>query len=137
MGPTFWETVSSLVHLRSLTLIGTVIPSMCTLRSLVSTRVEELCLTDTEFASREACRNDGHETRVQSLTCKGKIRAVEYEFVMALCPALANTAHSIDITLYSRHHIIQMQEQLGKGILRSITVLHIPRDSRSMFIYVS
>ncbi|PBK65612.1 hypothetical protein ARMSODRAFT_430420 [Armillaria solidipes] len=129
MGLTFWETVSSLTHLRSLTLIGTVIPSMCTLRSLVSTRVEELCLTDTEFESREACRNDDHETRLQSLTCKGKFRAVEYEFVMALCPALANTVHSIDITLYSRHHILQMQEQLSKGILRNIKVLHIPRDA--------
>ncbi len=133
-GPNILDTVSNLIHLQSLTLIGIVIPSMCTLRSLVSISVEELCLIDTEFASREACRNDGHETRVQSFTRKGKIRAIEYEFVMALCPALANTAlYSIDVTLYSRRHILQMQEQLSKGVLRNVTVLHVPRNTHSMF----
>ncbi|KAK0448061.1 hypothetical protein EV421DRAFT_110620 [Armillaria borealis] len=124
MGPIFWETVSSLTHLRSLTLNGTVLPSICTLCSLVSSRVEELYLDGTQFVSTAVCRHDGHETRVQSLTCKGM---VEYEKILDLCPALANTAHSIHIHLQSRHQILQMQEQLGKGILRNITVLHIPR----------
>ncbi|KAK0448058.1 hypothetical protein EV421DRAFT_1785625 [Armillaria borealis] len=130
MGLIFWETVSSLTHLRSLTV--ELAPSFprcapyvpwCQLawRSYVS-------LTPSLRVARLAGTDD-HETRVRSLTCKGKFRAVEYEFVMALCPALANTAHSIDITLYSRHHILQMQEQLSKGILRNITVLHIPRDA--------
>ncbi|KAK0479949.1 hypothetical protein EDD18DRAFT_841587 [Armillaria luteobubalina] len=67
---TFRETVTSLIHRQSLTLIGTVNPLTCTLRSLISTHVEELCLIDTEFASCGACWNDGHETRMQSFTCK-------------------------------------------------------------------
>ncbi|KAK0455777.1 uncharacterized protein EV420DRAFT_1481218 [Desarmillaria tabescens] len=129
MGPTFWETVSNLTHLRSLKLIGTVIPSISILCSLVSSRVEELCLIDTEFVSKEVCQHDGCKTRVQSLTCSGNYRPIEYESVMSLCPALANTAHSIDVNLYDHYHILQMKEQVEKGNLRHITVLHIPRDS--------
>ncbi|KAK0205905.1 hypothetical protein DFS33DRAFT_1272495 [Desarmillaria ectypa] len=128
MGPTFWETVSNLTHLRSLTIIGAAIPSISVLCTLVSSRVEELCLSETGFVSNEVCQHDGHDTRVQYLACSGNFRATEYERIMSLCPALASTAHSININLYYRHHILILKEHLDKGTLRSITVFHIPRD---------
>ncbi len=137
MSPIFWDTLSNLTHLRSLTLIGIAFPSIGTLRSLVSTHVEELRLIDIVFASNDVYRQDGLETRVQSLTCQGYNQPGQYGSIMTLCPTLAYTAHSIDITLYSRRHILQMQEQLDKGILRNITVLHMPREVDSMFKCVS
>ncbi|PBL01782.1 hypothetical protein ARMGADRAFT_228496 [Armillaria gallica] len=54
--------------------ISTSLPSICTLCSLVSTRVEELCFTD-KFVSDDVCR---HGTRVQFLTFKGSFRPTEY-----------------------------------------------------------
>ncbi|KAG7446162.1 uncharacterized protein BT62DRAFT_156250 [Guyanagaster necrorhizus] len=129
MGSSFWEIVSNLSSLRSLTLNGTIIPSICILSSLLSSRVEELCLSETDFVSNDVCRHGSHDTRVQSLTCSGNFRPTEYERIMSLCPALANTARSIDINLYFRNHILRMKVQLDLGILRNITVLHIPRDS--------
>ncbi|KAK0430164.1 hypothetical protein EV421DRAFT_1937025 [Armillaria borealis] len=99
-----------------------------TLHSLMSTHVEALRLIDTVFATNDVYRQDGLETRVQSLTCQGYNQPSQYRSILTLCPTLAYTAHSIDITLYSRCHILQMQEQLDKGILRNTTVLHMPRE---------
>ncbi|KAK0231496.1 hypothetical protein IW262DRAFT_486865 [Armillaria fumosa] len=66
-----------------------------------------------------------------------KSRSLEWN---SMCPresfellntSVMNTAHSMDITLYSRHHILQMRtrEQLSKGVLRTIKVFHIRRDA--------
>ncbi|PBL01769.1 hypothetical protein ARMGADRAFT_227818 [Armillaria gallica] len=72
--------------------IGIGLPSICTLCSLVSTRMEELCLAD-EFASDD----NSHGTRVQFHTFEGSFRLIGYQRTPDLCLALANTAHSIFI----------------------------------------
>ncbi|KAK0448054.1 hypothetical protein EV421DRAFT_110255 [Armillaria borealis] len=61
-------------------------------------------------------------------TSKGSFRPIEYQRILDVCPALANAAHSIDINLYSRRHILQLQKQLDKGVIRNIAVLRIPRN---------